>query len=199
MIERCNPNKIFEGKTYIVIGLIGKEENIPREVVLPTEDLRFFKQIQKASNELRGFYRRVLSLKRVVGFGIYECYVGEQEHKVIEMDSPTKRTLDELYRDYQSGLRDREDAWANWIHENFNQNETDPMSGKYALQPILGWSIPKLAFWGTAPILLSLAIGFWYMFALQPGEDKVAVVQTAWTISSYIVTSAAREYRHSLP
>lgn len=51
------------------------------------------------------------------------------------------------------------------------------------------WSTPKIIFWGSLPILLSLAIGFWYMCKPRdPCEDHIAIVQTAWGIASYIIT-----------
>jgi hypothetical protein len=47
------------------------------------------------------------------------------------------------------------------------------------------WSAAKIAIYGLTPILVSLAVGFWFQYS-QEG-DRIAVVQTAWTISSYII------------
>jgi cytochrome b subunit of formate dehydrogenase len=86
---------------------------------------------------------------------------------------------------------DYQDRWMDWIHQNFNNNSTNPEDGKYALQLLLRWSPLKLVIWSSIPIIFSLAIGLWYMISPHPGEDYVAVVQTAWTIASYIITTAA--------
>jgi hypothetical protein len=201
---------------YIVVAIAGKDKNVPKEVILPVmrnEDL--FKQIRKAKRQLRSLPWRLLSLKDVSSFGIYECHPREGYHSVLKICDETKRTLTELYKEMQSGEPDYGSRWLVWIQRHFNNipestfkeifhknpdgrpstlGTVNAESGKYALQLILHWSMPKIVFWGFLPILLSLAIGFWYMYEPRdPGEDPLAIVQTAWGIASYIITAGARE------
>lgn len=46
------------------------------------------------------------------------------------------------------------------------------------------WSRNRLIIAATVPILLSLSIGFYYMYARDDA-------QTAWTIGSYLITAGA--------
>lgn len=179
---------------YIIVGIIGHEESIPHEtlrLVEKPEDL--FKQIHKAEHELRSPFRRTLSLKRVSGFGLYRCHPSQDYHSNPDTSDETTRCLAELYRNYRTEKQDYQDRWMDWIHQNFNGGSMNPEMGIYALQLRLKWSPIKLVIWSMFPILLSLAIGLWYMLNPQPTEDYVAVVQTAWTMASYIVTTAARK------
>jgi hypothetical protein len=180
---------------YIVVGIMGNEESIPHETLLPIlthEDL--FKQIRKAERELRSPFRRLLSLKRVGGFGLYRCHPSQDYHSNPDISDETTRCLVELYRNYRTEKKDYQDRWMDWIHKNFNSDSINPEDGKYALQLPLRWSPLKLITWSSMPIIFSLVIGLWYMINPHPGEDYVAVVQTAWTVASYIVTTAARKY-----
>src|SRR5436305_11142700 len=97
----------------------------------------------------------------------------------------------EVYGEVRTVGTDHGDRWLDWVHTNFNHNNVKPEEGKFAVQSVLRWSPIKLVLWGVAPILLSLVIGFWYMFKPTPGEDSLTVVQTAWGIASYIITAAA--------
>lgn len=180
---------------YIVVGIIGNEESIPHETlltILTGEDL--FKQIRKAERKLRSPFRRLLSLKRIGGFGVYRCHPSQDYHSNPGISDETTRCLVELYRNYRTEKRDYQGRWMNWIHKNFNNNSVNPEDGKYALQLLLRWSPLKLVIWASIPIIFSLVIGLWYMISPHPGEDYVAVVQTAWTIASYIVTTAAGKH-----
>lgn len=58
-----------------------------------------------------------------------------------------------------------------------------PYDGHYSLELKLGWSVTMIGTLTATPVILSLAIGKWYM-------QKTGDVQTAWTIASYIVTTA---------
>lgn len=190
------PSAVRYDEDYIVVGLLGNDECLPNEVKLlvrksKSEDL--FKQIRRATRKLRPLPRRLLSLKRVSGFAIYQCYPTEGYHRVPVMDSKTKRTIQELYRDYRTLDKDYGHRWLDWIHLNFNNGSLDPANGTYSLQLVLSWSPVKIIFWGIAPIILSLAIGLWYMLKPTPNEDFLTVVQTAWAIASYIVTAGACE------
>ncbi|EPE34698.1 hypothetical protein GLAREA_10392 [Glarea lozoyensis ATCC 20868] len=193
---RMGPAQAREAEhKYVVVGIIHRNRTTPLETLrYVTRDAGLFKQIYIATLIVRPPKRQWLSLKHITGFGIYKCHPTEDYHTTIDYDSATKRALAELFKDYQSRFwtfEDHGDRWMNWIHAEFNNSDADPRNGTYSLQLVLGWSVPKLIFWGTAPVVLSLVVGLWYMLTPQPGADYVAVVQTAWTIASYIVTSAA--------
>jgi hypothetical protein len=110
------------------------------------------------------------------------------------VDHQTELILAELFRDYDSGEPDYGDRWLNWIQQEFNMNRENPADGKYALQFVLRWSPSKVVMYGMAAIFLSLLIGFWYMYEQRwtgaEQSDIIAITQTAWTISSFILTAA---------
>jgi len=176
---------------YVIVGIMSKEESIPHEILLSLQSEDLFTQIRKAERRLRGPLRRLLSLKRVGAFGLYKCHPSQDYHSTPDISNETKRCLSEFYRNYRSEKADEFGRWGAWIQTHFNNASDDPEEGTYALQLVLSWSPVKLVLWSSAPILLSLVVGFWYMFRAFPGEDHVAVVQTAWSIASYIVTAAA--------
>lgn len=95
-------------------------------------------------------------------------------------------TLCRFYNEYKTLRQDIDNRWEDWIHANLNLKQLDPWAGKYALQLLLRWSVAKITLYGVTPILLSLATGFWYM--TLSGDDRHTTTQTAWTISSYIIT-----------
>jgi hypothetical protein len=200
---------------YIVVGVVGKDESVPKEVILPVKEREdLFKQLRKAKRQLRSMPRRLLSLKHVGGFGIYECHPKEGYHSFPKISDATKQTLAEFYKDMMSGEPDYEDRWLKWFQLHFNNINlengddsmkafiarehslrVDPEDGRYALQFVLQWSTPKFIFWGFLPIVLSLVIGFWYMYKPRdPSQDAIAIIQTAWGIASYIITAAACEF-----
>lgn len=139
---------------YIVVAIAEKDENMPKEVILTVmknEDL--FKQIRKAKRQLRSLPWRLLSLKDVSSYGIYECHPREGYHSVLDISDVTKRTLTELYKEVQSGESDYGNRWLVWIQRHFNnipestfqeifyknshdhdQTQVNPEDGKYALQ-----------------------------------------------------------------
>jgi len=178
---------------YVVVGFMG-DESVPKETlrrVLHKEGL--FQQIRKANRQLRNPIRRMLSLKEVSGFSIYECDPTKGYHREAHIDGDTQRALAEMWRSYKGHKLDYEGRWLMWIHEHFNNNSKKPEAGKLTLEFKLRWSVSKVVFWGVIPILLSLAIGFYYMYADHPGVDDVAVAEAAWVIATYIVTSSARK------
>jgi hypothetical protein len=193
--NRVGPSNAIEaGHKYCCRHNPQNRTTPPESLRYVTRDAGLFKQIYIATLIVRPPKYEWLSLKRVTGFGIYKCHPTEDYHTAVEYDSATKRDLAELFKDYQTRcwtLEDYGDRWMNWIHTEFNNNDNDRRNGKYLLQLIQGRSVPKLILWVITPIVLSLVIGVWYMLTPQPGEDYVAVVQTTWTIASYIVTSAA--------
>jgi len=78
-------------------------------------------------------------------------------------------------------------AWQGWVHKNLNGGKNNPLEGRYSLQLIYEWSSYRLCVIVTAPLILSFALGLWYMI-------KTGDVVTAWTIALYIVTAAAGEF-----
>lgn len=193
-VEKAEGVEWNSNSRYIVVGIMGNEGSIPREILLPVvTDKDLFKQMHKAERKLRSLFRRLFSLKRVGGFGIYKCHPSQDYHSNPEISNETKRCLVELYRNYRTEKRDCNDRWNNWIHQNFNNSSLNPEEGVYALQLLLRWSPLKLVVWASVPTIFSLVIGLWYMISPHPGEDYVAVIQTGWTIASYIITTAARK------
>ncbi|KAL4799035.1 hypothetical protein BDV19DRAFT_320992 [Aspergillus venezuelensis] len=172
---------------YVVVGVMGREGSIPKEIKMGIERHGYlFRQIRKAQWTLRPFLRRWLSLKTVVGFGLYECHPDHNRHSIPDIGRETERTLIQLFWDYKTSNYDIDDHWLSWVDSQLNRLDV-----KYALRLILRWSATRFVIWGVTPLLLSLAIGFWYMYKPHAADaDPVAIVQTAWTLSSYIVTAA---------
>ena len=181
-------------RPYLVFGLLSTSTSIPKEEMIHIKlPHRLFEEFHKAASKLRPWPIRILSLKSVSGFAIYEC-TEQGVHRRVRVDQSTQDILAEMFRAYNSGRRDTDSRWIYFVHKELNKMQSNPRLGKHSLQLVLSWSALKLVVWGSTPILLSLFIGFWYMFSSHPGEDPVAIVQTAWGISSYIVTAGARTY-----
>jgi hypothetical protein len=109
------------------------------------------------------------------------------------MDHQTEQILNNMFEQFQSGEPDYGNRWLDWIQTEFNNGSLNPGEGRYALQLLLRWSPMKVVLWGVAAIIFSLIIGFWYQWRDYPWagpSDHVSIVQTAWTISSYILTAA---------
>jgi hypothetical protein len=196
--RRHHPSKGYDGNPYVVVGIMGIHHPIARERLLEvTKPETLFRRIRAGSRAVRPLYRRIFSLKHVGGFSMYQCNSVKGYHTIIEIDHQTEVILTELFRDYESGEPDYGDRWLNWIQQEFNMHHENPADGKYALQFVLRWSPPKVVMYGTASIILALIIGFWYMYAQRfPGagpSDIFAITQTAWTISSFILTAAGGE------
>lgn len=181
-------------RPYLVLGLLSTSTSIPKEEMIRIKSsTRVFKELHKAASKLRPWPIRILSLKSESGFAIYEC-TKQGIHSRIRVDQSTQNILIDMFRAYNSDRRDFDSRWLSFVHKELNNMESNPRLGKHSLQLVLSWSALKLVIWGSTPIILSLVIGFWYMFKSHPGEDPVAIVQTAWGISSYIVTAGARKY-----
>ena len=78
-------------------------------------------------------------------------------------------------------------AWYGWVAKNLNDGKENPLEGRYSLQLLYDWSSYRLSTVVAIPVILSLAIGTWYMM----GQGDVV---TAWTLALYIVTTAAGEF-----
>jgi hypothetical protein len=122
---------------------------------------------------------------------IYQCDPSKGHHREVELDPETQMALGELWRSYKSHKLDFEGRWLLWIHQHFNNSSKNPENGRLTLELKLRWSVYKVVIWGVIPILLSLAIGFWYMYSDHGEVDDVAVAEAAWVIASYIVTASA--------
>ncbi|EXJ58679.1 hypothetical protein A1O7_06108 [Cladophialophora yegresii CBS 114405] len=179
---------------YVVVGIMA-DQTAPKESlrrVMRIDGL--FQQIRKAHRQLRSPIRRGMSLKEVSGFGIYQCDPSKGHHREVELDAETKRALAELWRSYNTHKLDYEGRWLMWIHQHFNNSSKNAESGTLTLELKLRWSVFKVVFWGVVPILLSLAVGFWYMYSDHGEVDDVAVAEAAWVIATYIITTSACEY-----
>ncbi|OAP59514.1 hypothetical protein AYL99_06812 [Fonsecaea erecta] len=176
---------------YVVVGIMA-DEIAPKETLRRVMEIDgLFKQIRKAHRYLRNPIRRVVSLKEVSGFGIYQCDPGKGYHKEVELDSETESALAELWRSYNTHPVDYEGRWLLWIHQHFNNSSKNPQDGTLALELRLRWSVFKVVYWGVVPIVLSLAVGFSYMYADHGDVDDVAVAEAAWVIATYIITTSA--------
>jgi hypothetical protein len=150
--------------------------------------------IRSAIKRLRPWYLRIFTFKSVAAFDIYECNPELGQHSPVQTSDTTDAALLDLYYDFNAGRRDHDDEWKKWIHRNFNRGDSFPGSRSLALRLVLRWSAKKILLFTFVPILLSLAIGFWFIFDRgQADEDYATVVQTAWTVASYIVTTAGGE------
>ncbi|KAK5226542.1 hypothetical protein LTR47_008999 [Exophiala xenobiotica] len=166
---------------YVVVGFMG-DESVPKETLRrnPQSAKAFEKSVSKS-----------VIAQEVSGFGIYECDSSKGYHREVELDKETHRALAELWRNFSGNKLDYEGRWLMWIHQHFNNGSKNPEMGRLTLEFKLRWSVYKVVFWGVVPILLSLAVGFWYMFSDHGEVDDVAVAEAAWVISTYIITTSA--------
>lgn len=81
--------------------------------------------------------------------------------------------------------------WSRWVTSELNNWQGGntfyvpiPTESHLSLRLMARWSRYRLVLASTIPMILSLAIGFYYMTV---SED----IQTAWTVSSYIITAGA--------
>jgi hypothetical protein len=175
----------------IVVGLLNRRTGVVKERLQQIQGREgLFKAIQKATYRLRPLPLRILSLKTVASFSIYECHPKHSYHTPVEIDSRTEATMASMFADYASVKIDYEDRWHIWVQNNFNNRAGKTSDGHLALQLVLRWFIKKMMAYIAFPIILSLVIGLWYM--QKPG-DRDSVNQTAWTITSYIITTAGGE------
>lgn len=178
-------------KPYIVIGWFLHSTSDPKERILqfdnPTE---LFQVLRKGESDVRE-WRRFLSLKSLRGFGLYKCDISRGAHIPLALNASQEAVLSQLFLAYKASYRhadqDVAQAWEGWVRKNLNDSKDNPLEGRYSLQLMYDWSSYRLSTVVAVPLLLSLAIGFWFM----NGQGDVV---SAWTISLYIVTAAAGEF-----
>jgi hypothetical protein len=176
--------------SYLVVGVMDRKTGVPIEVAVDKiAQNGLFNAIHSAVRKLRPWWKRIFSLKSVGSFSMYECLPAHAYHLPVELDQQAELTLAELYHDFNRGRVDDNNRWLGWIQEHFNPGDTDAEKRCYALQLVLRWSIRKIVVYGLTPLMFSLAIGFWYQ--TTPGDDRHEVIQTAWSISSYILAWAS--------
>ncbi|KAK7957979.1 hypothetical protein PG996_010580 [Apiospora saccharicola] len=197
---------------YVVMGIVEATTGVTRECLQPlsTDDGRpkdMIASMHAAVRALRPWYVRWFTLKSVGGFGVYECHQinsnsagggggsGIGYHTVLHVSEATRLSLLELYYDFVAQRRDVNECWKQWVHQHFNAGDEHPGERRLGLQLLLQWSVPKIVAYVSTPVVASLIFGFAYTFTVTgPDVDKVAVLQTAWTVASYIVTAAGGKF-----
>lgn len=181
---------------YLVIGVVNPGTGETTECLLDLVDPHgkprdLIDAIHTAVRLLRPWYVRWFTLKSVGAFGLYECHTPAGHHTMLELSDTAKLALLELYYDFVARRKDDQEAWKIWVQKHFNAGDTFPGGRRLGLQLILKWSAWKIVLYMSVPVIASLAFGFAYTFAVNgPGVDPVAVLQTAWTVASYIMTTA---------
>ncbi|KUJ18252.1 uncharacterized protein LY89DRAFT_583188 [Mollisia scopiformis] len=175
-------------KPYIVIGWFVHSASDPNERIMQFDNPEeLFKSMRKGERNVRG-YRRFLSLRGLRGFGLYKCDISRGAHIPLILNASQEAVLSQMYLAYNASYRHHDEdvarAWQGWVYKNLNDCKNNPLEGRYSLQLIYDWSSYRLSTVVAIPLLLSLAIGFWYM----NGRGDVV---TAWTLALYIVTAAA--------
>jgi len=175
-------------RPYIVIGWFSRSANDPKERILQFETPeQLFKALRHGESDLRG-WRRFLSLKALRGFGLYKCDIAKGCHRPLILNGSQEAVLSQLFLAYRVSYRhadpDVARAWSGWVHKNLNNHKNNPLEGRYSLQLLYDWSSYRLSMIVAVPLLLSIAIGIWYMHRY---DDVI----TAWTLALYVVTAAA--------
>ncbi|ERF71211.1 hypothetical protein EPUS_07894 [Endocarpon pusillum Z07020] len=171
---------------FLIIGWFAKGSTDPNERLITLEDdENLFKQIRKRVKFIRG-WREYISLKSLCRFGLYKCDIPRGAHVKLSLSNQHASTLSHFFRAYQTSRwhpdKDVSNAWTAWVQKNLNANN-EPIEGKYSLELVYNWSPVRLSVLVLFPVLFSFGTGMLYM--LKTGD-----VSTAWTISSYVVTTA---------
>ena len=95
--------------------------------------------------------------------------------------------MSQFYLSYNNPSAADMDYLEEWIDSQFNRPINGDPNKYHSVQLKLAWSVWRISLFIMVPTILSIAIGFYYQAA--DGD-----VQTAWTISSYIVTTSGSEY-----
>jgi len=138
----------------------------------------------------------VFSLKDVRRFKLYRCSWDLGSHEHIEVDTSDRHKLRLLLNAYNDTRLKHHSGklWLGWVQTAFNNGSTNPTGENpgtsLSLEVVLGWSAWRITIATFIPLGLSLAIGIWYQWG---NEKDPTIVQTAWTISGYVVTAAARK------
>jgi hypothetical protein len=120
-----------------------------------------------------------------------QCDISRGAHIPLVLNTSQEAVLAQLFYAYKASYRHADDdvarAWYGWVFKNLNDSKENPLEGRYSLQLLYDWSSYRLSTIVAIPVILSLAIGTWYMM----GHGDVV---TAWTLALYIVTTAAGEF-----
>ena len=81
-----------------------------------------------------------------------------------------------------------EERWLSWVQEHLKAGDREKDGRHLSLELVMKWKPWKIGIYGLTPVVLSLVSGFIFQY-LQEG-DRVAVIQTAWTISSYTTATS---------
>jgi hypothetical protein len=185
------------GRPYITLGMQNPQGQVTNEITMKTTKSEcLFACMRKGIRMLRPLHVRIFSLKKVVGFGVYRSTtIGPTDFSnTVVPDARTAVALTKFWREYKSQRPDFDDRWSRWVQEGLNAGGTEPEDGMYGLSLKMGWSAKKFVNYGVFGILASLIAGFgitfgWTKEGMQY-SDEVALCQTAWTVASYIVTTA---------
>jgi hypothetical protein len=82
-----------------------------------------------------------------------------------------------MFYEYETGVRS--DTCNEWVYNTI-------IAKNHSIELLLGWSAVRITIAVSFPVILSFAVGLWYM-------KKTGDVQTAWTLASYIVTGVGGE------
>lgn len=101
-----------------------------------------------------------------------------------------------MYQAYSSWRRPHgiEEEWVDWIDKALNSRSNDPTTCDeklLSIEVVLGWSTLRISIVVLAPVILSLAVGFW-LNSKNWGDSTT--IQTAWSVASYIATAGACQY-----
>jgi hypothetical protein len=189
--RRCSA----QGHPYVVLGILNDEGEIVREVIMEVpRSESLFTTLRSGIRNLRPLSRRVLSFKKVAGFGVYRCSIAEplDLQNALILDSRTAAALSRLWKDCRRKTPDYDDRWLQWIQHSFNNDSTLPEDGQYGVSLKLKWSASQFVYYGSLGIGMSFLAGFGISFGWKTDEmkyqDYIGLYQTAWTIAGYIVT-----------
>ncbi|KAK1691043.1 hypothetical protein BDP55DRAFT_690774 [Colletotrichum godetiae] len=172
-----------------LFGIFPRGQPNPVErVMFCHQPKQLFRQFGREIFRLRGFWKTLFSLRHVKGFQLYKCNAQNGTHERIDLDKNGAADLQLLLHTYKQWRVPEHIAlaWADWIHQEFNNDSHDVLIGKYSLELVLGWSITRIVVVILTPVVLSLVIGLW--FNSKDWMD-LTTIQTAWSTASYIVTA----------
>lgn len=115
---------------------------------------------------------------------ITKCHPIDGGHSIYEASQETKVALSQLYGAIESSSPDKyttQDSrdWAEWVYHTFNDSQKYPYRSELSLQLIIKWSQLRILAAATLPLILSFAVGIYYM-SMHEGVESTSA---AWTIA----------------